>query len=180
MKKIEGLGIEGAADVEIYNIDSDTFELNIDGAGDVTLEGTCGDAVFEINGAGDLDAEDFLAKVKSTYPDMQLVGGTTIAPMSSAAEYTEGSTTLTLFASDVRPCRLGRETAQLWRVRGPYRANPDCHGFHQRLRAAPRAFRRTCQMPGSLDRKAVVRADGLPPPVALAWRESGASRLCAA
>ena len=62
VKKIEGLGIEGAADVEIYNIDSDTFELNIDGAGDVTLEGTCGDAVFEINGAGDLDAEDLKCK----------------------------------------------------------------------------------------------------------------------
>ena len=55
---IEGLDIEGAGDVEIYNIDSDAFEMNIDGAGDVTLEGTCGDARYEINGAGDLDAEE--------------------------------------------------------------------------------------------------------------------------
>ena len=59
VETIEGLGIEGAGDVEIYNIDTDSFEMNIDGAGDVTLEGRCVDADYEINGAGDLDAEAF-------------------------------------------------------------------------------------------------------------------------
>lgn len=54
--------IEGAADVDITGIDSDSFLLEIDGAGDVTLEGTCGDAEYEINGAGDIDAEDFKCK----------------------------------------------------------------------------------------------------------------------
>lgn len=54
--------IEGAADADISGIDSDSFLLEIDGAGDVTLEGTCGDAEYEINGAGDIDAEDFKCK----------------------------------------------------------------------------------------------------------------------
>ena len=49
----------------------------------------------------DLDLEDFLAIVRATYPDIELIGCTTLAPMSSAADFSEGSTTLTLFASDV-------------------------------------------------------------------------------
>ena len=51
--------------------------------------------------AHDLDMEDFLASVTAAYPEMELIGCTTIAPMSSAASYVEGSTTLTLFG-DVR------------------------------------------------------------------------------
>lgn len=47
-----------------------------------------------------LDFETFLSIVTAAYPDMDLIGCTTMAPMSSAAEYAEGSTTLTLFASD--------------------------------------------------------------------------------
>lgn len=62
LRGIESLGIEGAGDVEIYDIDSDTFNLDIDGAGDVTLQGKCGDADFEINGAGDLDASKLQCK----------------------------------------------------------------------------------------------------------------------
>jgi hypothetical protein len=49
----------------------------------------------------DLDFEDFLAAVMAAYPELDLVGCTTVAPMSSVSDYVEGSTTLTLFASDV-------------------------------------------------------------------------------
>ena len=49
----------------------------------------------------DLDFDEFLATVAATYPDLELIGCTTAAPVSSAAAFTEGSTTLTLFASDV-------------------------------------------------------------------------------
>jgi hypothetical protein len=49
----------------------------------------------------DLDFEGFLSAVTHAYPGMDLIGCTTIAPMSSAADYVEGSTSLTLFSSDV-------------------------------------------------------------------------------
>lgn len=58
VRNLEAFRIEGAADVIIQGIDSPTFLLEIDGAGDVTLSGKCGEAEYEINGAGDLDAED--------------------------------------------------------------------------------------------------------------------------
>ena len=49
----------------------------------------------------DLDFKEFLAAVADAHPDLELIGCTTLAPMSSVSEYIEGSTTLTLFASDV-------------------------------------------------------------------------------
>jgi hypothetical protein len=49
----------------------------------------------------DLDFEEFLSAVTTAYPNMDLIGCTTMAPMSSVADYAEGSTTLTLFASDM-------------------------------------------------------------------------------
>lgn len=51
--------------------------------------------------AHDLDFEEFLSAVTGAFPDMDLIGCTTMAPMSSVDDYAEGSTTLTLFASDV-------------------------------------------------------------------------------
>ena len=64
--------------------------------------------------AHDLDLEDFLQAINDAYPDIELVGCSTLASMSSASEFAEGSTTLTLFASDVLDFTtgLGRGVAQ--------------------------------------------------------------------
>ncbi len=60
--------------------------------------------------AHDLDFEEFLSVVTTTYPGMDLIGCTTMAPMSSVADYVEGSTTLTLFTSDVLDFTAGLGT----------------------------------------------------------------------
>jgi hypothetical protein len=58
----------------------------------------------------DLEAGDFLSSVAAAYPDIALIGCTTIAPMSSGSMYAEGSTTLTMFASDVLDFSIGLGT----------------------------------------------------------------------
>ena len=58
----------------------------------------------------DLDIEEFLSFITAAYPGVDLVGCSTIAPMSSVADYVEGSTTLTLFASDVLDFTVGLGT----------------------------------------------------------------------
>ncbi len=60
--------------------------------------------------AHDLDFEEFLSAITTAYPDMDLIGCTTMAPMSSVADYVEGSTTLTLFASDTLDFTAGLGT----------------------------------------------------------------------
>jgi hypothetical protein len=55
----------------------------------------------------DLDVAEFLSVVTAAYPDVNLIGCSTLAPMSSAGDYVEGSTTLTLFASDLLDFTVG-------------------------------------------------------------------------
>jgi len=79
--------------------------------GDVAATDLLGQCLATLNGerpqaglllAGhDLEFERFLAALRSALPDLQLIGCTTLAPLSSASDYSEGATTLTLFASDV-------------------------------------------------------------------------------
>lgn len=58
----------------------------------------------------DLDFDELLESIAEAYPSMDLVGCSTLAPMSSAGELAEGSTTLTLFASDVLDFTVGLGT----------------------------------------------------------------------
>ena len=58
----------------------------------------------------DLDVEDFLSEITSAHPDMGLIGCTAMAAMSSSADFAEGSTTLTLFASDTIDFTVGLGT----------------------------------------------------------------------
>ncbi len=69
----------------------------------------------------DLDFEEFLAAVAGAYPDLELIGCTTATPLSSAAGYIEGSTTLTLFASDVIDFTTGLGTGAAAGVDGAAR-----------------------------------------------------------
>ena len=59
---LTGFVIDGAADAEISGVDSEEFELIVNGAGDIDIEGVCGSARFEINGAADLDASEMKCK----------------------------------------------------------------------------------------------------------------------
>lgn len=57
--ELNGLVIDGAGDIEATGIDSEMFEVEIAGAGDVTLSGVCVTGTYEIDGAGDINATEF-------------------------------------------------------------------------------------------------------------------------
>lgn len=93
-----------------------TDELDGEFAAQETLK-QCADALGGLEpqaglllASHDLDFEEFLSVVTAAHPGMDLIGCTTIAPMSSVADYAEGSTTLTLFASDVLDFTVGLGT----------------------------------------------------------------------
>ncbi len=58
MAMLEELEVLGAVDAEMSGIDSKNLRIDIKGAGDVEIEGTCGSLELEIKGAGDVDAEE--------------------------------------------------------------------------------------------------------------------------
>ena len=62
VRTLDSFVVEGAADASIKGIQSDDFTVRIDGAADITLEGVCGKASYEINGAGDISAKEFICE----------------------------------------------------------------------------------------------------------------------
>ncbi|GHF10765.1 hypothetical protein GCM10017044_00560 [Kordiimonas sediminis] len=59
METLKKLDISGAVDGRIKNLKTDTFELDLRGAADLDIEGTCDSAIYDVKGAGDIDARDF-------------------------------------------------------------------------------------------------------------------------
>lgn len=56
---LNALSVGGVATGEITGIDSDNFELNIGGVGDLTLSGTCENLEVNIGGVGNINAKAF-------------------------------------------------------------------------------------------------------------------------
>ncbi|MEE8370705.1 MAG: DUF2807 domain-containing protein [Sphingomonadales bacterium] len=56
---LSGIRIEGAVDAELDDITADVFDLEIDGAGAVVINGTCNRADFRVDGYGSLEAFGF-------------------------------------------------------------------------------------------------------------------------
>lgn len=62
MRSMDRFTVEGAADANITGLSADKFTVDIGGAVDLTLEGTCVEATYSINGAGDINAKDFICE----------------------------------------------------------------------------------------------------------------------
>lgn len=62
VRSLDNFNVEGAADAYIEGISSDNFTVEIGGAVDLTLEGSCVKAEYTINGAGDINAREFICE----------------------------------------------------------------------------------------------------------------------
>lgn len=56
---LDSVEMDGLGDLTIKNVDSDNFELSLDGMGTVDIDGRCKTATFEMDGMGDLNARNF-------------------------------------------------------------------------------------------------------------------------
>lgn len=98
------LNIQGAADAEVRNIESDDFRLEIDGAGDITFDGgSCGRAEMVVNGAGDIDAETF--ECREVRITINGAGDASVYASESVEAYLNGVGDITVYGnpSHVRP-----------------------------------------------------------------------------
>ena len=60
-----GVDVTGVVDGEISGIDSERFDIDISGVGDVDLDGECGTLDADVSGVGDLEAKDLQCRVVS-------------------------------------------------------------------------------------------------------------------
>ncbi|WP_262693095.1 head GIN domain-containing protein [Kordiimonas aquimaris] len=58
MESLRAIDVRGAVDGEFENIDSDELLIDIRGAADVDISGTCGTLTIDMKGAADIEADD--------------------------------------------------------------------------------------------------------------------------
>ncbi len=56
---LEGIEVLGAVDGTLEGVNSDVFEIDIKGAADLNISGSCKQLNLDMKGAGDIDADDF-------------------------------------------------------------------------------------------------------------------------
>lgn len=59
---LRGMEFSGAGDINVTGIDSEAFDLAVNGAGDIALKGSCGALDFTMSGAGDVMARELQCK----------------------------------------------------------------------------------------------------------------------
>ena len=83
LPNLNSVQIDGMSDANIKNVDSDRFELFVDGHGDVTLTGKCGTSEINIDGHGEIEGRDFKCSNVSLnvdgHADIELYAGETLA-----------------------------------------------------------------------------------------------------
>lgn len=71
---LEALSANGAAEVEIEGLDAESFDLRVDGAADITADGSIGELTLDANGASNID----LDQVAIRRAEIQVDGATSV------------------------------------------------------------------------------------------------------
>ena len=62
MQQLEALNLDGAMDGAFTNLNGSDLDVTINGAGNLSIEGSCGTFRVRLSGAGNIEAEDFKCK----------------------------------------------------------------------------------------------------------------------
>lgn len=62
MQTLEAIELDGAMDAAFTNLSGSDLDVDINGAGNLEIEGTCGTLKVRLSGAGNIEAEDFKCK----------------------------------------------------------------------------------------------------------------------
>lgn len=81
--RLDAVELKGSGNINVANLDQDTFEVLLKGSGDIDLKGTVGHAILTLSGSGDIDA----ISLKALRVDAKLKGSGDIeATATSAAD----------------------------------------------------------------------------------------------
>lgn len=58
MPGLKGVKVSGVVEGKIAGVDAESFDVEVSGVGDLSIEGECGALEANLSGVGDLDAED--------------------------------------------------------------------------------------------------------------------------
>ncbi len=103
---LSGFDLAGVADGEVSGIDSEAFEVNLAGVGDLTLEGSCGRLDARVSGVGELDAEGL--QCRDVEVDVSGVGQASVYASETADASVGGIGSIDIYGS---PSRVEKNTS---------------------------------------------------------------------
>lgn len=97
METLNGIDVRGAVDGNFMNINSDEFEIDIRGAADVDIKGTCGTLTLDVKGASDIDADKF--KCKNVEVDVKGAGSASVFASESVDADVAGVASISVYGN---------------------------------------------------------------------------------
>lgn len=97
IEKLTRIDSRGAGDITAYTVDAKDFVINMSGAGDIKLFGTCATLTASMSGAGDLDADGL--KCKSVNAKVYGVGDMSVFASDSVTGSVTGVGDLVVFGN---------------------------------------------------------------------------------
>ena len=55
--------LSGSGDIEVYNLDNESFEFKLSGSGNLSAEGKTDELEVSISGSGDIDTGELIAQI---------------------------------------------------------------------------------------------------------------------
>ena len=95
MPELKELEVLGAVDGELHDIKSDDLSIDIRGAAEVDIEGTCGTLTLDVRGAGDIDADDL--KCENVEVDVKGAGSATVFASQSIDANVAGVASISVY-----------------------------------------------------------------------------------
>lgn len=103
---LEAIEIRGAVDAELEDIDSEDFMVDLRGAADMDIEGTCGTFTLDMRGAGDIDADDL--ECKTVNVDVRGAGAASVYASESVDADVAGVASVTVYG---KPKKIKEESS---------------------------------------------------------------------
>ncbi len=97
MPELRELEVLGAVDGELHDIKSDELSIDIRGAAEVEVEGTCGTLTLDVKGAGDIDADDL--KCENVEVDVKGAGSATVYASQSIDANVAGVASISVYGN---------------------------------------------------------------------------------
>lgn len=95
MPELKELEVLGAVDGELRDIESDDLSIDIRGAAEVDIEGSCGTLTLDVKGAGDIDADDL--KCENVEVDVKGAGSATVYASESIDANVAGVASISIY-----------------------------------------------------------------------------------
>ncbi|MEM8772518.1 MAG: head GIN domain-containing protein [Pseudomonadota bacterium] len=100
LPSLTALEISGVVDGDIRNVDTESFELDVSGVGDIDIAGVCGNFDADVSGVGDLDAKAL--ECRDVEIDVSGVGDATVYASEAVDASVSGMGEIDIYGSPDR------------------------------------------------------------------------------